>query len=155
MPNKPNKQQMIAVLIKDIQCDIVDYRQLYQLMQQQHQCYLKFDGELLSRLTEQQLPLLKQLTQRSQLRTKQLHKLGLPINNQSMNKLIHALPNAIQSKLQQQWHTLETLVKQCHKLNQRNGVLSANFSELLNQVYAQMPQQNDNNAYSTPHLMQY
>ncbi|EAS65604.1 flagellar protein FlgN [Photobacterium angustum] len=155
MPNKPNKQQMITVLIKDIQCDIVDYRKLYQLMLKQHQCYLKFDGVLLSQLTAQQLPLISQLTQRSQQRTQQLHNLGLPINNQSMNKLIHALPNAIQSKLQQQWQTLETLVKQCHDLNQRNGILSANFSELLNQVYAQIPQQNDNNAYSTPHLMQY
>lgn len=155
MPNKPNKQQMITVLIKDIQCDIVDYRQLYQLMLKQYQCYLKFDGVLLSQLTEQQLPLLSQLTQRSQQRTQQLHNLGLPINNQSMNKLIYALPNAIQSKLQQQWQTLETLVKQCHDLNQRNGILSANFSELLNQVYAQIPQINGNNAYSTPHLMQY
>ncbi len=155
MPNKPNKQQMITVLIKDIQCDIVDYRQLYKLMLKQHQCYLKFDGVLLSQLTEQQLPLLSQLTQRSQQRAQQLHNLGLPINNQSMNKLIYALPNAIQNKLQQQWQTLETLVKQCHDLNQRNGILSANFSELLNQVYAQIPQQNDNNAYSTPHLMQY
>ncbi|PQJ62083.1 flagellar protein FlgN [Photobacterium angustum] len=155
MPNKPNKQQMITVLIKDIQCDIVDYRQLYKLMLKQHQCYLKFDGVLLSQLTEQQLPLLSQLTQRSQQRAQQLHNLGLPINNQSMNKLIYALPNAIQNKLQQQWQTLETLVKQCHDLNQRNGILSANFSEILNQVYAQIPQQNDNNAYSTPHLMQY
>ncbi|PSV26199.1 MULTISPECIES: flagellar protein FlgN [unclassified Photobacterium] len=155
MPNPHNKQQMLTVLIKDIQCDIVDYRQLYQLMLKQHQCYLKFDGMLLSQLTEQQLPLLSKLTQRSQQRAQQLHKLGLPINNQSMNKLIHALPNAIKSKLQQQWQTLETLVKQCHDLNQRNGILSANFSELLNQVYTQMPQHNDNNAYSSPHLMQY
>lgn len=150
MPQAFTKQQMIISLIKDIQRDIADYRQLYALMLKQHQGYLTFNGKLLEQLTTQQQPLLDALKQRSQQRYQSLHNLGLPISVQGIEKLNNVLPAQLQKQVQQQWAQLEIMIKQCHALNQRNGVLSANFTELLCQLY----EPEAKSRYAFPHLMQ-
>ncbi|PSV21274.1 hypothetical protein C0W44_08705 [Photobacterium leiognathi subsp. mandapamensis] len=150
MPQAFTKQQMIISLIKDIQRDIADYRQLYALMLKQHQCYLTFNGKLLEQLTTQQQPLIDVLKQRSQLRYQSLQNLGLPISAQGIEKLHNVLPAQLQKQVQQQWAQLEIMIKQCHALNQRNGLLSANFTELLCQLY----EPEAKSRYAFPHLMQ-
>ncbi|WP_318522363.1 flagellar export chaperone FlgN [Photobacterium leiognathi] len=150
MPQALTKQQIIISLIKDIQRDIADYHQLHALMLKQHQCYLTFNGNALTQLTAQQHPLIETLKLRSQQRYQSMQSLGLPISAQGIDKLHNVLPTQLQKQVQQQWSQLESLIKQCHALNQQNGVLSANFTELLCQLYEPEAKLR----YAFPHLMQ-
>ena len=126
--------QHIQQFVRSISEDIKRYQQLLVLIQQQKSLYLTFDGQALSENIEQQMPILNQLGRSANERTQLMRALGLPCNDDSVNRIFSALPAKIAPQVRTQWMRLESLVKQCQQDNQSNGQSSAAFQELVNQI---------------------
>lgn len=137
MPNHQatSRKQWVIQLIQGIKQDLVDYQALYQLMQHQQQCYIQFDGTALSQNLAQQQPLISRLQLSTQQRSQLLQQLGLAHSQQGLQQIFKLLPAAMAQQVSQAWLQLENLSKSCHKLNQKNGRLSANCYETLQQQF--------------------
>ena len=121
--------------INTISEDITLYRQLKQILSEQHQAYIDFDDQCLLNNLSLQEPLLESLSKHASLRESIMGKLGLPNSRVGVEALLGALPDAVESKVRSQWQTLESLIDQCQEQNQLNAVCSANFQELLGSVF--------------------
>lgn len=126
--------RVIQAFLRTIGEDIRLYRKLTEQLKVQKSLYLTFDATQLQQSIEQQQPLLEQLEQNANFRTQTMHKLGLTLDTNGVEKLFQALPNALSVQVSQQWQLLQTLVLQCQQLNHDNGVSSASFHELVGQL---------------------
>ncbi|OLQ79116.1 hypothetical protein BIT28_01910 [Photobacterium proteolyticum] len=147
MANPINKQQAIMLIMKGIQHDVRQYKQLHQLMVEQQESYLKFDGEALQELIAKQRPLIANLSRSAAKRSELMALLGLSQTKAGMATLLQALPEKLKKPMNEYWQTLELCIRSCHQLNQLNGQISASYSEMLQQV-------NNKQSYSSGNLMQ-
>ena len=121
--------------INTISEDITLYRQLKQILSEQHQAYIDFDDQCLLNNLSLQEPLLESLGKHASLRESVMAKLRLPNSRVGLEALLGALPDAVESQVRSQWQTLESLIDECHEQNQLNAVCSANFQELLGSAF--------------------
>ena len=134
MANPTNKQQAIMLIMKGIQQDIRHYGQLYQMMVEQQESYLQFDGKSLQALIARQQPLIKTLGESAAQRSQLMAALGLSQDKAGMTTLLRLLPEKIKKTMIEQWQTLELKIRACQQLNQVNGQTSASYREMLQHV---------------------
>lgn len=147
MAHPTNKQQAIMLIMKGIQQDARQYDQLHQMMVEQQESYLQFDGEALQTLIAKQQPFIEALGESAAQRSKLMASLGLSEDKAGMATLLNALPANLKKPLSEQWQTLELRIRACHQLNQVNGQISASYSEMLQNVGKEQ-------SYASGNLMQ-
>lgn len=123
--------RMIQRFLTSIGDDIKSYRQLATLLQEQKSLYLSFDATKLNQNLAEQKPLLRKLDLHASERSQTMKALRLTSDQAGISKLFSVLPPSLSGKVHAQWRELESLVKQCHALNQENGHSSASFHELM------------------------
>ncbi|NLS13739.1 flagellar protein FlgN [Vibrio sp. SM6] len=123
--------QLIQQFLRSVSQETALYQQLLTLQHDQHTLYLQFSGPELEHNLDKQQPLLTQLKQAAQQRSTVLQQLGVGNTPQGVERIMKALPEALQLKARQQWHALERAIIHCQEANQRNGQTSATFHELV------------------------
>jgi len=128
------QRQVIARLLRDIEADLADATALGELLQSQFEAALRHDSAALSALGEQIVARVDAMDARRDVRIKLVdHLQGRP-HARSVEALADTLPQPAQQALKQAWSALATRVRECQRLNQRNGALIAEQHALMNRV---------------------
>ncbi|KLN66184.1 flagellar protein FlgN [Vibrio sp. VPAP30] len=126
--------RLVQNFVRSVGEDIALYRKLAPLLQDQRMLYLTFDAEKLNQNINTQKPLIEKLNANAKMRSQVMDKLGLPLEQSSIEKIFNALPQSIAHKVRHQWQTLASLIEQCQQLNSDNGASSAAFHELISSL---------------------
>ena len=135
MSQKP--ASVIKAFIQDLNRDLTDYQQLYQLLKLQHHNMIQRNSEKLSVITDKHQHMLSNLQQRAEQRSWLLSELGMEGTPESVNRLIAVLPEQYRQSTQAKWSRLKQLVGECMAQNERNNRLLMMQQQILTQVLHQ------------------
>ncbi|GGE89937.1 flagellar export chaperone FlgN [Shewanella carassii] len=125
------KRQALNHLVAGIRQDILDYRELKALLQQQRQLMLRHDNQGLIQHNQLQDRLVAKLQQSSQQRSGYLTQIGVSNDHQGIKLLARKLPASAGSKLEQLWQQLLQQAKESQRLNELNGQLLVRQQEVI------------------------
>lgn len=129
--------QVVKLLVKGINDDVHNCEVMQQLLVAQQQSLAQTDTERLTELNQQLNDNMSELAKNGRQRFALLEKLGLPADKNGMMTLFERLPSTAAQRISEQWQKLEVRLKQCKKLNDRNGQLLSAQQEMLLRVTGQ------------------
>ncbi|MBC9249834.1 flagellar biosynthesis/type III secretory pathway chaperone [Pseudomonas alcaligenes] len=130
------RDQLLAVVERDIQHDCTDYLSLRGLMQELYSHLMSRDCPRIDLINHQVEGLVEAIRQRAERRSKALGAFRLEMDGEGMQCLLDSYPPARRNALQQNWQQLGQLAGQCQRLNERNGQLLAMHHDILSQLLA-------------------
>lgn len=126
-----NKREALQGLVAGIRQDILDYRELKKLLQQQRQLMLRHDNQGLIQHNQQQDQLVAKLQHNSLLRAAHLAQIGVSNDHQGIRQLQSKLPEQAAHKLEQLWRQLLQQARESQRLNELNGQLLVRQQEII------------------------
>lgn len=128
------RREALARLLRDIRSDLEDVQGLIELLDLQFDAALRHDGTALAGLAERILQRVQTMEARRSMRTKLVTALLGKEARVSITQLAATLPEPACQGLLQPWHALEALLRECKRLNQRNGALMAEQHALMARI---------------------
>lgn len=128
------REQLMAVVERDIQQDCADYLRLRGCMQELYGSLLQRDCLHIELINQQVVTLVEDIRLRAERRAKALGAFRLELDSEGMQCLLDSYPPVRRTALQQHWQQLAQLVSQCQRLNERNGQLLAMHNDILSQL---------------------
>ena len=114
--------QLIKAFTATVQASLHGLQSIEPVLQREKTALTGKDPEVLERLVEEKLALLKQLQHSVEARDRLQKTAGLPTGPEGGDKLVTALK---QPELTKDWEALNTLARSVAKLNDRNAQLAA------------------------------
>jgi flagellar biosynthesis protein FlgN len=127
-------REALGRLIKGVHADLGDYRALRELLDVQFEAALKHRSAVISDIADRISALTAQLDKR---RAERVALAKMLIGKQSsvtISAVSARLPANARPAFDEWWQTLEKLVQECKRLNQRNCDLLMNQHEILQRV---------------------
>ncbi|OXS02706.1 flagellar export chaperone FlgN [Shewanella algae] len=126
-----NKREALQGLVAGIHQEILDYRELKKLLQQQRQLLLRHDNQGLIQHNQHLDRLVAKLQHNSLQRAGYLAQIGFSNDHQGICQLQSKLPEQAGHKLQQLWQQLLQQAKESQRLNELNGQLLVRQQEII------------------------
>ncbi|HWK50985.1 MAG TPA: flagellar export chaperone FlgN [Steroidobacter sp.] len=127
-------REALGRLIKGVHADLGDYRALRELLDVQFEAALKHRSAVISDIAERISALTAQLEKRRAERVALAKVLVGKQSNVTISAVSARLPVTARPAFDEWWQTLEKLVQECKRLNQRNCDLLMNQHEILQRV---------------------
>lgn len=127
-------REALGRLIKGVHADLGDYRMLRELLDVQFEAALKHRTAMISDIAERITELTSQLEKRRVERVALAKVLVGKQTNVTISAVAARLPANTRTAFDEWWKTLEKLVQECKRLNQRNCTLLMNQHEILQRV---------------------
>ena len=127
-------REALGRLIKGVHADLGDYRTLRELLDAQFEAALKHRSAMITDVADRISALTAQLEKRRVERVALAKALSGKQNNVTISAVSARLPANSRSAFDERWQTLEKLVQECKRLNQRNCDLLMNQHEILQRV---------------------
>ncbi len=127
-------REALGRLIKGVHADLGDYRTLRELLDVQFEAALKHRSAVITDIADRISALTAQLDKR---RAERLALAKVLVGKQSsvtISAVSARLPANARPAFDEWWQTLEKLVQECKRLNQRNCDLLMNQHEILQRV---------------------
>lgn len=126
----------IKQLMRDLQTDLREYRELHGLLEAQFQAALRHDATALQALAAEVTVLVDRLDQRRLNRRELLNKLLPTHPAPGMADVLALLPaqGPMRTNAARGWEHLEALVRACKERNARNGRLMADQQAVFQRV---------------------
>ncbi|MFT3857263.1 MAG: flagellar export chaperone FlgN [Aquabacterium sp.] len=129
-----SRRDALARLLTDLQADLDAAHGLQTLLEQQFQAALRHEGSTLSELGPRIVAQVEAMEARRAMRVRLVARLLGSAQAPSMGALAETLPRPIQTALRREWQALESSVRHCKALNQRNCELIVAQHALMNRV---------------------
>lgn len=127
-------REALSRLIKGVHADLGDYRTLRELLDVQFDAALKHRSAVISDIADRISALTAQLEKRRCERVALAKVLAGKQSNVTISAVSARLPATARPAFDEWWQTLEKLVQECKRLNQRNCDLLMNQHEILQRV---------------------
>ncbi|WP_116810657.1 flagellar export chaperone FlgN [Steroidobacter cummioxidans] len=127
-------REALGRLIKGVHADLGDYRTLRELLDVQFEAALKHRSAVISDIAERISALTAQLEKRRAERVALAKVLVGKQSNVTISAVSARLPANARPAFDEWWQSLEKLVQECKRLNQRNCDLLMNQHEILQRV---------------------
>jgi flagella synthesis protein FlgN len=127
-------REALSRLIKGVHADLGDYRTLRELLDVQFEAALKHQAAMISDIAERITELTAQLEKRRVERVALAKVLVGKQASVTISSVAARLPANTRAAFDEWWRTLEKLVQECKRLNQRNCNLLMNQQEILQRV---------------------
>jgi flagella synthesis protein FlgN len=127
-------REALGRLIKGVHADLGDYRTLRELLDVQFDAALKHRSAVISDIADRISALTAQLDKRRAERVALAKMLVGKQSSVTISAVSARLPANARHAFDEWWQTLETLVQECKRLNQRNCDLLMNQHEILQRV---------------------
>lgn len=127
-------REALGRLIKGVHADLGDYRTLRELLDVQFEAALKHRAAMISDIAERITELTAQLEKRRLERVALAKVLIGKQPNVTISAVAARLPASTRTTFDEWWQSLEKLVQECKRLNQRNCDLLMNQHEILRRV---------------------
>ena len=127
-------REALGRLIKGVHADLGDYRALRELLDVQFEAALKHRSAVISDIAERISALTAQLEKRRTERVALARVLVGKPSNVTISAVSARLPANARPAFDEWWQSLEKLVQECKRLNQRNCDLLMNQHEILQRV---------------------
>lgn len=127
-------REALGRLIKGVHADLGDYRALRELLDVQFDAALKHRSAVIGDIAERISALTAQLEKRRAERVALAKVLVGKQSNVTISAVSARLPATARPAFDEWWQTLEKLVQECKRLNQRNCDLLMNQHEILQRV---------------------
>ncbi len=127
-------REALGRLIKGVHADLGDYRTLLELLDVQFEAALKHRSAVISDIADRISALTAQMEKRRVERLALAKVLVGKQSNVTISAVSARLPANARPAFDEWWQTLEKLVKECKRLNQRNCDLLMNQHEILQRV---------------------
>jgi flagella synthesis protein FlgN len=127
-------REALGRLIKGVHADLGDYRTLRELLDVQFEAALKHRAAMISDIAERITELTAQLEKRRLERVALAKVLIGKQPNVTISAVAARLPASTRAAFDEWWQSLEKLVQECKRLNQRNCDLLMNQHEILRRV---------------------
>lgn len=127
-----DRQSCFKQLMSDIKADLVDYQALQTLLEEQFQAALTHHAAALTQVAADIQTLAETLNQRRITREKLARQLcgGKP----SMSQVFLLLKGATRTTCEAWWAELETRVRHCKSLNERNGYIMRTQQDIMQRI---------------------
>lgn len=127
-------REALGRLIKGVHADLGDYRALRELLDVQFEAALKHRSAVITDIADRISALTAQLDKRRIERVALAKILAGKQGNVTISAVSARLPANARPAFDEWWQTLEKLVQECKRLNQRNCDLVMNQHEILQRV---------------------
>jgi len=127
-------REALGRLIKGVHADLGDYRTLRELLDAQFEAALKHRSAVIGDVADRISALTAQLEKRRIERVALAKVLAGKPNHVTIAAVSARLPASARPAFDEWWQTLEKLVQECKRLNQRNCDLLMNQHEILQRV---------------------
>ena len=127
-------REALGRLIKGVHADLGDYRTLRELLDVQFDAALKHRSAVISDIADRISALTAQLDKRRAERVALAKMLVGKQSSVTISAVSARLPANARPAFDEWWQTLEQLVQECKRLNQRNCDLLMNQHEILQRV---------------------
>lgn len=127
-------REALGRLIKGVHADLGDYRTLRELLDVQFEAALKHRSAVISDIADRISALTAQLDKRRAERVALAKMLVGKQSSVTISAVSARLPANARPAFDEWWQTLEKLVHECKRLNQRNCDLLMNQHEILQRV---------------------
>jgi flagellar biosynthesis protein FlgN len=127
-------REALGRLIKGVHADLGDYRTLRELLDVQFEAALKHRSAVISDIADRISALTAQLDKRRAERVALAKMLVGKQSSVTISAVSARLPPNARPAFDEWWQTLEKLVQECKRLNQRNCDLLMNQHEILQRV---------------------
>jgi flagella synthesis protein FlgN len=127
-------REALGRLIKGVHADLGDYRTLRELLDAQFDAALKHRSAVITDVADRISALTAQLDKRRAERLALAKVLAGKQSNVTISAVSARLPANARPAFDEWWQTLEQLVQECKRLNQRNCDLLMNQQEILQRV---------------------
>lgn len=127
-------REALGRLIKGVHADLGDYRTLRELLDVQFEAALKHRSAVISDIADRISALTAQLDKRRAERVALAKMLVGKQSSVTISAVSARLPANARPAFDEWWQTLEQLVQECKRLNQRNCDLLMNQHEILQRV---------------------
>lgn len=127
-------REALGRLIKGVHADLGDYRTLRELLDVQFEAALKHRSAVISDIADRISALTAQLDKRRAERVALAKMLVGKQSSVTISAVSARLPANARPAFDEWWQTLEKLVQECKRLNQRNCDLLMNQHEILQRV---------------------
>ena len=127
-------REALGRLIKGVHADLGDYRTLRELLDAQFEAALKHRSAVISDIADRISALTAQLDKRRAERVALAKMLVGKQSSVTISAVSARLPANARPAFDEWWQTLEQLVQECKRLNQRNCDLLMNQHEILQRV---------------------
>lgn len=125
---------LLPQFVADMDADLLQYRSLQALLQEQFGAALRHDSAGLLELNERILAMVAALDLRRERRSTLLAQLLAPQHPATLDALLERLPPATRGVVQTRADALEQLVRDCKERNTRNGRLVTDQQAILQRV---------------------
>lgn len=119
-------------LLRDMDADVLDYRRLRTLLQEQFEAAMRHQGERLQQLAGAITETVDGLEGRRAARVELVHQLAGA--QAAMDAALVLLPSPLKEAAAARWATLQALVRECKQSNARNGRLMTDQQAILQRV---------------------
>jgi flagella synthesis protein FlgN len=127
-------REALGRLVKGVRADLVDYRTLRELLDAQFEAALKHRTAAINDVAQRITKLTAQLEKRRVERVALAKALVGRQANVTISAVASLLPGNSRASFNEGWQTLEKLVHECKRLNQRNCNLMMTQREILQRV---------------------
>lgn len=127
-------REALGRLVKGVHADLGDYRALRELLDVQFEAALKHRSAVITDIADRISALTAQLDKRRIERVALAKILAGKQGNVTISAVSARLPATARPAFDEGWQTLEKLVQECKRLNQRNCDLVMNQHEILQRV---------------------
>lgn len=125
---------LLQQFVADMDADLLQYRSLHVLLQEQFTAALRHDSAGLLELNERVLAMVAALDLCRERRSALLAQLLAPQNPATLGALLERLPPATRGVVQTRAQALERLIHDCKERNTRNGRLVTDQQAILQRV---------------------